>query len=89
MPYYLYILASAGVENRRYVGTTENLERRIAKHNRREVRSTKAYAPWIVIYRETYSTKTEARKRELELKKNTKKRLLLFRAIEKKNAPIV
>ena len=65
--YYLYILRSEN-RNRYYIGISENLEKRLKKHNTGSVRSTKAYKPWQLIYKEEYSTKSDARHRELRLK---------------------
>jgi len=79
--YYLYILESL-ILRRRYIGITEDLENRIKKHNYGEVRSTKAYVPWKLAYHEVYTQKTEARKRELELKNNSWKRQEIFKTFE-------
>ena len=51
-------------DNRIYVGMTTNLERRIKEHNGGYNKSTKAYIPWKLIYKESCSTRIEARKRE-------------------------
>ncbi|MCK9352321.1 MAG: GIY-YIG nuclease family protein [Candidatus Pacebacteria bacterium] len=63
---------------RHYIGITENLENRLAKHNGAGVQSTKAYRPWKMAYHEKFSTKTEARKREIYLKKTAGARHELF-----------
>ncbi|MDE2001363.1 MAG: GIY-YIG nuclease family protein [Patescibacteria group bacterium] len=71
--YHLYILKS-GVKNWHYIGTTEDLHNRLAEHNAGEVKSTKAYKPFKMVYVEGFSSKTEARKREIFLKKNSRAR---------------
>ena len=38
------------------------------KHNTGQVRSTKAYIPWTLIYVEVFSTQSEVMRREQELK---------------------
>lgn len=38
-------------------------------HNNGEVRSTKSGVPWRVVYTEDYNKKSEAVKREIEIKK--------------------
>ena len=53
---------------RYYIGHTSNLNLRIKDHNRGKVRSTKAYIPWEVILYEEYLTKSEAYKREMQIK---------------------
>ncbi len=47
---------------------TKDLEKRIATHNRREVKSTKAFAPWKIVHKEELSTRLDARNREKYLK---------------------
>ncbi|MDD3607810.1 MAG: GIY-YIG nuclease family protein [Candidatus Moranbacteria bacterium] len=45
MNYYTYVLLSQ--KNKRlYIGSTENLEKRIERHNKGRVKSTKAGRPW-------------------------------------------
>lgn len=65
--YYVYILKSI-IANRFYTGHTEILEKRLAEHNSGKVRSTKAYAPWQIVYTEKYPTKSDAYKREIQIK---------------------
>lgn len=65
--FYTYILKSKNCK-RYYIGSTANLEARLISHNYGKVKSTKAFRPWEVIYREEYITKQEAYKREKEIK---------------------
>ena len=51
-----------------YVGATEDLRVRFAKHNNKEVRSTKSRTPFDLVYYEAYQTLGLARKREYDLK---------------------
>ena len=67
MPYFVYVIRSEQT-GRLYKGMTENLESRLAAHNARKVRSTKAYVPWVLVHQEEYKTEDEARRRELFLK---------------------
>lgn len=61
--WYVYILKSLKKEFM-YVGSTNNLKRRIAEHNEGVVQSTKAYRPFrIVAY---VAVETERKARELE-----------------------
>ena len=64
MKYAVYILRSLKV-GKYYIGSTENIEKRLAKHNRGEVQSTKAYRPWEMMQVEIFPSRQEARKREL------------------------
>lgn len=65
--YFVYILKSQRV-NRYYIGHTEDVEKRLKEHNSGKSKSTKGYAPWEVVYTEEYHTKSEAYKREQEIK---------------------
>ena len=65
--YFVYILFSSSF-NRYYTGHTDNLPKRLKDHNNGKVRSTRAYRLWVVIHTETYKTKSEAYKREMQIK---------------------
>ena len=65
--FYVYILLSEK-DNKRYIGCTENLDRRLAEHNSGLVKSTKNRRPLKLIYFEEYESKSDARKREKEIK---------------------
>lgn len=65
--YYVYILISL-TNSKHYIGFTENLERRLSIHNSGKVKSTRAFRPWTIIYRECYSSRDEAYKRERQIK---------------------
>ncbi|GEM_PF-1551592 len=76
MSCFLYILKNTN--GRHYIGITDDVEVRLNKHNRGHVRSTKAYGPWLVVHTEEFRDKTEARKREVFLKKTALARKVLF-----------
>lgn len=59
-----------------YVGMTNDVARRLKEHNNGENRSTKAYAPFVLILKEEYKTRMEARKREVFLKSGVGKEFL-------------
>lgn len=65
--YSVYVLQSVG-HNRYYIGHTSDIPKRVMRHNNGYVRSTKAYRPWNVVYTEHYNTKSQAYKREMEIK---------------------
>jgi len=73
--YFVYVLKSES-SGRRYVGMTNNLERRLKEHNSGKMKSTKAFIPWEIIYTENYSNRTEAREREKYLKSSAGRRYL-------------
>ena len=66
--YYTYILYSKSI-NKYYVGYTENLELRIERHNSGWGKYSSRGIPWELIYSESFSTKSEAIKRENEIKR--------------------
>ena len=61
--YFVYVIQSK-IDNRLYVGFTDNLERRIGEHNSGKTKSTKAYIPWELVYFESVENRIDARKRE-------------------------
>ena len=65
--YCVYILKSLK-SKRYYIGHTGNLQRRLTEHNSGKTKSTKGYVPWIIVHTEIYKTKSEAYKREKEIK---------------------
>jgi len=69
--YSLYILKSTKDE-KLYIGSTDNLKRRISQHNNGQVRSTKSRKPFELRYCELYASKDDARRREASLKKDGK-----------------
>ena len=65
--YYIYIIRSYS-NGRYYIGHSKNLQRRLTQHNAGNVRSTKPYIPWEIVYTEPYTTKQEAYRREMQIK---------------------
>ncbi|HXK41123.1 MAG TPA: GIY-YIG nuclease family protein [Candidatus Paceibacterota bacterium] len=66
--YFVYILKSLK-DNRYYIGQTGDINIRLRQHNNGKVHSTKDRTPLILIKKETFETRGEARKRENYLKK--------------------
>lgn len=69
MPYSVYILYSAS-KDRYYIGHTEEVQKRIAEHR---MRKNLGAEDWVLKYLEHFETRSEAMKRELEIK-NKKRR---------------
>lgn len=65
--FYLYLLKSKKDGNL-YIGSTNDLEKRIAEHNEGKVFSTKPRRPFELIYYEAYKSEIDARRREKNLK---------------------
>ena len=75
MSHFLYILKSQ-IENKSYVGITNNLERRLLEHNSGKSFYTKRYLPWEVIYKENCDNLVSARKREKYFKSCTGRKMM-------------
>ena len=65
--FYVYILLSQK-DKKRYIGFTDNLDRRLNEHNSGLVKSTKNRRPFVLIYKEEFKEKFDAMKREKEIK---------------------
>lgn len=65
--FYVYILKSKK-DNNCYIGSTNNLERRMSEHNSGLIYSTRARAPFELIYYEAYKSEKDVRYREKNLK---------------------
>lgn len=55
--YSVYILKSNN-SNRHYIGCSDNVERRLAEHNKGKVSSTRAFVSWKVVYTEIFENKS-------------------------------
>jgi putative endonuclease len=73
--FYVYILLSQN-DNKRYIGFTDDLDRRLNEHNSGLVKSTKNRRPLILVYKEEFKEKFDAMKREREIKAKKGKFLL-------------
>ena len=66
--YFVYILLCE--DGSFYTGSTNDVEKRLKDHlNGRGARYTKSHKPIKILYQEEFSTKSEALKREAEIKK--------------------
>jgi len=65
--FFVYILKSIRFEHY-YIGHTLELNKKICQHNKKLVKSTKAYAPWKIVYTENLPDKNSAYTRELQTK---------------------
>jgi len=61
--YVVYVLKST-IKNYHYVWITNNIERRIQQHNTWKSKSTKAYLPFEIAYKEIVENSKQARERE-------------------------
>ena len=86
MVYYVYLIKTLnGFIEKSYVGYTNNLKIRIAKHNLNlGAKSTKGYR-WEIIYKKKFYSKSKALSFEYKLKKDRKERLRLLYEFKKKS----
>ena len=63
----VYILHSLA-HDKYYIGQTNDIEKRLVRHNSGYVKSTKAFKPWELVYTENFDTRTGSMQRETHLK---------------------
>ncbi|MGA2911212.1 MAG: GIY-YIG nuclease family protein [Candidatus Levyibacteriota bacterium] len=71
--FYVYILRTSA--NTLYVGQTNNLKKRIKEHQSKTIKSSKyvrSFPSFKRVYSETFKTRSQALKREYELKQLSK-----------------
>ncbi len=61
--FFVYAISSQ-VRNYIYVGMTQDLKARLKRHNEKRERTTRAFAPFQLIYSEQLETRPQARIRE-------------------------
>ena len=86
MVYYVYLIKTLdGFNNKSYVGYTNDLFKRIDKHNNNlGAKSTKGYK-WELIFKKRFYSKNKALSFEYKLKKDRKERVKLLDEFKKKN----
>jgi len=72
MAYYLYIIQS-DKEGSFYIGTTQNLDARILRHNQGRSKYTRTKRPLNLVYVEDYPDRSSAMKREYAIKRRKSK----------------
>ena len=88
--YIVYILYSQSID-KYYIGYTSNLENRVIQHNSGNHKSKftrKLAHDWLLVYKEEFITKTEAIKREKEIKSRKSRRYIedLFTKVDNRNS---
>ena len=68
MPYFVYIIQSEKDESY-YIGSTQDLDKRLVRHNQGRSKYTKSKIPWKLVYHEDYPDRSSAMKREQEIKR--------------------
>ncbi len=78
---HIIYISQSEKDGRYYIGSTDNIEERIKRHNKGYSRYTKGKGPFKLVYKETYSTRSGAKKREYYLK-SLKSRVALEKLIK-------
>ena len=86
MVYYVYFLKTLDdYPAKTYVGYTNNLNKRLEKHNSNlGAKSTRGYK-WVLIYKKKFYSKSKALSFEYKLKKDRNERLRLLYEHKKKS----
>jgi putative endonuclease len=87
MDCYVYVLGSHGkTRTLTYVGWTDDVARRLARHNAgKGARSTRGRR-WVLLHSECFASKREAMSREWHLKRDRKFRKTLAQTLKSKRA---
>jgi putative endonuclease len=82
LKYLIYILFSTR-RNKYYIGYTgDELQERLRRHNTNHKGFTGGIGDWSIVHIESYESESDARKRELQIKK-WKSRVMIERLISK------
>ena len=68
MNFFTYILQST-VDGRFYIGSTDNITKRVKRHNDGRSTYTKKFKPWNLVWYQQFPTRSEAYRLETKLKK--------------------
>jgi putative endonuclease len=87
MLYYVYLIKTLNnFPKKTYVGFTNNLDKRLFKHNSNKgAKSTKGYK-WELIYKKKFYSKSKALSFEYKLKKDRKERSQIIYDFNKKKS---
>ena len=85
MLFYVYLIKTIkGFKNKSYVGFTNNIKNRLAKHNENKgAKATRGYK-WKLIYKKRFVNKSKAMSYEYKLKNDRKERTSLIKLINDK-----
>ena len=70
MIFYVYIIGSSQPRKRTYVGWTTDINKRLKAHNTSKGAKFTRGSQWILLHKEELKTKSDAMKREVQLKKD-------------------
>jgi putative endonuclease len=66
--HYVYLIKSVDFPDQKYIGYTDNLEKRIISHNRGESKHTSKYMPWKLVACHAFLNKDKVMQFEYYLK---------------------
>jgi len=75
MEFYMYIIFSSKLD-KFYVGSTNDVVRRLADHNRGKSGFTRTGIPWVLKYSEKFNDRASAVRREMEIKKRKERKYI-------------
>jgi predicted GIY-YIG superfamily endonuclease len=73
MMFFVYAIKS-DMRNRIYIGHAKDIERRLRYHNFGYVRSTAKHRPWVLVAKQGFGNRNEARWLERQLKRSIGRR---------------
>ena len=73
--FFVYIIYSQEIDQY-YVGHSGNLDDRITRHIASGSKATKKADDWMIVYREHFVTRSEAYRREIEIKKKKSRKYI-------------
>gem|GEM_PF-184130 len=90
MDFFVYILHSSKCD-KYYIGHTESIDNRLYEHTKSKGgKFSKTCAPWQLMYKEPYFTRSEAMKREKEIKaKKSRKYIEFFDQLKGPERPVI
>ena len=77
MAFYTYIIQSEKT-GKYYIGSSEDVQKRLQQHNWSRTPSTKTGIPWELVYTEEFETRSEAVKREYAIKKKKSRKYIEY-----------
>jgi predicted GIY-YIG superfamily endonuclease len=81
MSFETYVLISIN-DKLRYIGSDENADERLRRHNKGNYQFTKGHKPWKLVHRESFENRADAMKREKFLKSGQGRKWLDIQGIK-------
>jgi putative endonuclease len=75
MPFHVYIIYSKAIDQY-YIGQSEDIDERLFRHKNSGSRSTKKVSDWELKYVEAFETRSNAVRRETEIKKKKSRKYI-------------